>query len=159
MELAEVRKLVKLVEASNIEELELERDGARIRVRKASPVSAPATTYVAAAAPAAVPAAPAPAPAVEASAPATPAETVSKKYHEIKSPMVGTFYRAPAPDADPYVQVGDPVKPGQTLCIVEAMKLMNEIESDVAGRVVEIVMENADPVEFGQAMILIDPQG
>ena len=73
--------------------------------------------------------------------------------------MVGTFYRAPAPDADPYVQEGDKVSPGQTLCIVEAMKLMNEIESDVAGRIVEVVLDNTDPVEFGQVMFRIDPQG
>ncbi len=78
---------------------------------------------------------------------------------ELKSPMVGTFYIAPAPDADPYTKVGDHVSVGQTLCIVEAMKLMNEIEADVAGRIVEILGVNEKPVEFGQGLFLIDPKG
>ncbi|HEB83698.1 MAG TPA: acetyl-CoA carboxylase biotin carboxyl carrier protein, partial [Bacteroidetes bacterium] len=80
-------------------------------------------------------------------------------HHEIKSPMVGTFYRSPAPDAEPYIRIGDKITPGQVLCIVEAMKLMNEIEADVSGRVVEILVENGDPVEFGQVMFRIDPNG
>jgi acetyl-CoA carboxylase biotin carboxyl carrier protein len=75
----------------------------------------------------------------------------------VTSPMVGTFYRAPAPDADPYIEVGDPVTVGQTVCIVEAMKLMNEIESEVKGRVVKILVENAQPVEYGQKLFLIEP--
>ncbi len=80
-----------------------------------------------------------------------------KKYHEIKAPIVGTFYRAPAPDADPFVEVGDKVKVGQTLCILEAMKNMNEIETDVEGIVKEICVENAKPVEFGQVLFKIEP--
>ncbi len=80
-----------------------------------------------------------------------------KKYHEIKAPIVGTFYRAPAPDADPFVEVGDKVKVGQTLCILEAMKNMNEIETDVDGIVKEICVENAKPVEFGQVLFKIEP--
>lgn len=163
MKFTEVRKLVKLVESSGIHELELERDGARLRVRKAEPMAASTTTYVAAspapaeAAPAPTAAAPAPVPA----APAAPAEAPAPKtnFHEIKSPMVGTFYRAPAPDADAYVQIGDRVKQGQTLCIVEAMKLMNEIEADADGVVAEILVENAQPVEFGQALFHVDTQG
>jgi acetyl-CoA carboxylase biotin carboxyl carrier protein len=75
----------------------------------------------------------------------------------ITSPMVGTFYRAPAPDADPYVEVGDMVQVGQTVCIVEAMKLMNEIESEVRGRIIQILVENAQAVEFGQTLFLVDP--
>lgn len=159
MKFTEVRKLVKLVETSDIHELELERDGARLRVRKADPVAAPAATYVTASpAPAA---AEAPAPAAQAAAPAAQAEAPAAKtnYHEIKSPMVGTFYRAPAPDAEAYVQVGDRVKQGQTLCIVEAMKLMNEIEADADGVVKEILVDNAQPVEFGQVLFHIDSQG
>ena len=159
MDFAEVRKLVKLLEASDLHELEFERDGSRLRVCKAEPAPAPIQTVVAAA-PAApqvqTTAAPAAAPAVPTAEAPVPA---SKKYHEVKSPMVGTFYRAPAPDADPYVQVGDKVKPGQTLCIVEAMKLMNEIEADVAGTVVEILGENGEPVEFGHVLFHIDAQG
>jgi acetyl-CoA carboxylase biotin carboxyl carrier protein len=99
-------------------------------------------------------AAPAGAPA-GAGAAAVPAK--SEKYVAVKSPMVGTYYRAPAPDADPYVEVGSMVEVGQTVCIVEAMKLMNEIESEVRGRVVEILLDNAQPVEFGQTLFLIDP--
>lgn len=76
--------------------------------------------------------------------------------HEIKSPIVGTFYRAPAPDADPYIQVGDMVSPGTVLCIVEAMKLMNEIESDVSGKIVKILVDNATPVEYNQPLFLIE---
>ncbi len=161
MNYAEVRKLVKLVESSKIHELELEEKGTRIRVSKGS-----GDEVVVQAAPqaVAVPATPAPAPvAAPAAAPAAPAAEApaapEKKYHEITSPMVGTFYRAPAPDADPFVKEGQSVSAGQTLCIVEAMKLMNEIESDVAGKVVSIDVENATPVEFGQVLIKIDTAG
>jgi acetyl-CoA carboxylase biotin carboxyl carrier protein len=91
------------------------------------------------------------------SKPAAPAENITKSnLHEIKSPIVGTFYRAPAPDADPYIQVGDTVSAGSVLCIVEAMKLMNEIESDVSGKVVKILVENASPVEYNQPLFLIE---
>ena len=91
-------------------------------------------------------------------APARPAQaTETDRLLAVTSPMVGTFYRAPAPDADPYVEVGTPVEVGQTVCIVEAMKLMNEIESDVKGRIVQILVENAQPVEFGQKLFLVDP--
>lgn len=158
MKLAEVRKLVKLVETSDIHELEFEQDGSRIRVVKggAAVAAIPAPTVVAAPATAQV----APAPAAPDAGPAPDIqETAASNLHEIKSPMVGTFYRAPAPDADPYVTEGDVVRPGQTLCIVEAMKLMNEIECDVAGRIVEISINNTDPVEFGQVMFRIDPKG
>jgi acetyl-CoA carboxylase biotin carboxyl carrier protein len=82
---------------------------------------------------------------------------VEKKTIAITSPMVGTYYRAPAPDADPYVEMGDMVEVGQTVCIVEAMKLMNEIESEVRGRIVQILVENAHPVEFGQTLFLLEP--
>ena len=83
-------------------------------------------------------------------------ETPSRKLHEIRSPIVGTFYRAPAPDADPYIQVGDTISPGTLLCIVEAMKLMNEIESDVSGKIVKILVENGRPVEYNQPLFLIE---
>ncbi|MEW6196274.1 MAG: acetyl-CoA carboxylase biotin carboxyl carrier protein [Bacteroidota bacterium] len=87
---------------------------------------------------------------------AKPAEPVKTNLHEIRSPIVGTFYRAPAPDADPYIQVGSMVSPGNVLCIVEAMKLMNEIESDVSGKVVKILVENASPVEYNQPLFIIE---
>jgi len=83
-------------------------------------------------------------------------ENAKSNLHEIKSPIVGTFYRAPAPDADPYVQVGDIVAPGTVLCIVEAMKLMNEIECDISGKIVKILVENATPVEYNQPLFLIE---
>jgi acetyl-CoA carboxylase biotin carboxyl carrier protein len=99
---------------------------------------------------------PAPAPAAPpAAAPASAEDRLVK----VVSPMVGTFYRAPAPDADPYVEVGDRIDAGQTVCIIEAMKLMNEIESEVRGRVAKIAVENGQPVEYGQVLFLIDPQG
>jgi len=157
MNFSEVRKLVKLVESSGIHELELERDGTKLRVCKAEP-KVIETVVAAPAVQAAQPVAAAPAP-VAAEAPVEAPASAGKDLYELKSPIVGTFYRAPAPDADPYVQVGDNVKPGQTLCIVEAMKLMNEIECDVSGRVVEILLENQDPVEFGQVLFRIDTQG
>ena len=91
-----------------------------------------------------------------AAAPA-PAPAVNDKLRAITSPMVGTFYRAPAPDADPFLETGDTVELGQTVCIIEAMKLMNEIESELKGRVVQILVENAQPVEFGQKLFLVEP--
>ncbi len=87
---------------------------------------------------------------------AKPTEPVQTNLHEIRSPIVGTFYRAPAPDADPYIQVGSMVSPGTVLCIVEAMKLMNEIESDVSGKIVKILVENASPVEYNQPLFIIE---
>jgi len=98
-------------------------------------------------------------PSAEAGRPELPAgsEAGTDRYVAVTAPMVGTFYRAPAPDADPYVEVGHMVEVGQTVCILEAMKLMNEIESDVRGRVVEILVENAQPVEYGQKLFLIEP--
>lgn len=88
--------------------------------------------------------------------PVSAAEQTKSNLREIKSPIVGTFYRAPAPDADPYIQIGDMVSPGSVLCIVEAMKLMNEIESDISGKVVKILVENATPVEYNQPLFLIE---
>jgi acetyl-CoA carboxylase biotin carboxyl carrier protein len=106
---------------------------------------------------AAVSSAPAPAPTVEHAAAPAPAVADSASGVSIEAPMVGTFYRASSPTAEPYVSVGDLVKEGQILCIIEAMKLMNEIESKAAGRIVKIFVENAHPVEFGQPLFLIDP--
>jgi acetyl-CoA carboxylase biotin carboxyl carrier protein len=140
-----VSELVELAVKHDLAELEVEQGGTRIRVVRER--SAPATPARADAAPAATPAA---APAVET---AIPANLV-----KIEAPMVGTFYRAPAPDAAPFVQEGDVVKDGQVLCIIEAMKLMNEIEAKVAGRIARVLVENGQPVEFGQPLFLIDPR-
>jgi acetyl-CoA carboxylase biotin carboxyl carrier protein len=150
-----VRGLIAAVDESGIDSLEINRGGTRIRIAKTPAGSA------AASAPAvgeARPAAPAPAPAAaEAPAPAEPVR--NERYQDITSPMVGTFYRAPAPEAPAYVEVGSHVTKGQTLCILEAMKLMNELESEVDGVVREILVSNADPVEFGQVLFRIEPAG
>ncbi len=160
MDLNYVRKLVKLLSESSLSELEIEEDGRKIRLAKqpvASPElrqNLPAPAPVPAAAPVPALTVPAPAPAA-AAAPPPPPE--SDRYHQVKSPIVGTFYRAPAPDAAPFVQVGSSIAPGTVLCIVEAMKLMNEIESDVSGKIVKVLVENGQPVEYDQTLFLVDP--
>ncbi|HEY6866213.1 MAG TPA: acetyl-CoA carboxylase biotin carboxyl carrier protein [Candidatus Eisenbacteria bacterium] len=149
-ELGEIRRLIRLVQRTGIGEIELTSGGRTVRIA-ATPGSATVT----------LPAPPArgPEPATPpAGGAAPPAETAAGgKLVTVASPMVGTFYRAPAPDADPYVELGSLVEVGQTICIVEAMKLMNEIESEVRGRVVRILAENTQPVEFGQALFQIEP--
>ncbi|HFB68078.1 MAG TPA: acetyl-CoA carboxylase biotin carboxyl carrier protein [Calditrichae bacterium] len=162
MNIQEIRQLIRIVEKSGIDELELEEEGRKIRIRKnqnnvvvASPQNGASVQYALPPAGAA-----APPPAAPASAPAETASgesaADSDKYYEVRSPMVGTFYRAPAPDAAPYVEVGDTVSPGQTLCIIEAMKLMNEIQSEVSGKIAKILVENAQPVEYNQVLFLIE---
>jgi acetyl-CoA carboxylase biotin carboxyl carrier protein len=151
-----IRGLIEAVDDSGIDSLEIARGGTKIRINK-TPPPAP----VSAAAPAVAHAAPAPAPAAAAApAPAAPAEAApapASTLVEIKSPMVGTFYRAPAPEAPAYVEPGSRIARGQTLCILEAMKLMNELPSEVAGTVREICVENGEPVEFGQVLFRVDP--
>ena len=162
MDIREIKALVKLIENSEIDEFELEEDNKKIRISKNLPGNKSAElpqTYMfppsgfAAPAPMA-----APLPGSEKSE--NTGDDSAKKYSgnavEVKSPMVGTFYRAPAPDAPLYVEIGDEVKIGQTLCIIEAMKLMNEIECEVNGKVVDILVENAEPVEFGKVLFIID---
>jgi acetyl-CoA carboxylase biotin carboxyl carrier protein len=156
--LAEVRQLIRVMQRTGIGELEISSGGRTVRIAAQAPQGMAAGLPVSVlSAPAAAPvmAAPAVSPSASAAMPAaaSPAENLAV----IASPMVGTFYRAPAPDADPYVEVGDMVEVGQTVCIVEAMKLMNEIESEHRGRVVKILAENAQPVEFGQKLFLIEP--
>jgi acetyl-CoA carboxylase biotin carboxyl carrier protein len=155
MDLKYVKQLLEMVEKSAVNEIELEEKGNKIRITKSAPqnvMSAPAYQMAMPSAPAAAPA-PAAAAAPAAKAPAADA----KKYHEVKSPIVGTFYRSPSPDAGAYVEVGSKVKQGSVLCIVEAMKLMNEIESDVTGTIVKINVENGKPVEYGQVLFLVEP--
>lgn len=155
MDLKYVKQLLEMVEKSTVNEVELEEKGHKIRITK----SAPQNVMQAPAYPMAMPAAaPAPAPAAApAAAPKAAPAAEGKKYHEVKSPIVGTFYRSPSPDASAYVEVGAKVKQGQTLCIVEAMKLMNEIESDISGTIVKINVENGKPVEYGQVLFLVEP--
>ena len=155
MDLKYVKQLLEMVEKSAVNEVELEEKGHKIRITKSAPqnvISAPA--YQMAMPPATMPAS-APAPSQEVVKP-TPVSD-GKKYHEVKSPIVGTFYRSPSPDAAPYVEVGSKVKQGGVLCIVEAMKLMNEIESDITGTIVKINIDNGKPVEYGQVLFLVEP--
>jgi acetyl-CoA carboxylase biotin carboxyl carrier protein len=155
-----VRGLIRAVDQSGIDSLEISRGGTRVRIAK-TPPSAPvqgnhAPQPAAAPAPPPAPAAPA-APSAESGAPAAPAAPARGNLVEVKSPMVGTFYRSPSPEAPAYVEAGTKVTKGQTLCILEAMKLMNELESEVAGTIREICVENAEPVEFGQVLFRVEP--
>lgn len=148
-----IKKLVRLVDTSDVTDLEVEQEGFRIKVAKKVRVSGQVYSQpqlMQQSAPASQPAQQ----KAEESKPAAKDEK-SEKLHEVRSPIVGTFYRAPAPDADPYSQVGDTVSAGSVLCIVEAMKLMNEIESDVSGKIIKILVENGKPVEYNQPLFLI----
>ncbi len=150
--LAEIRQLIRLVQRTGIGELEISSGDRTVRIAAQSQL--PANVSFSPLAPGIA----APAEKSRSAADAAPAAgSGTEKLAAIVSPMVGTFYRAPAPDADPYVEVGDLVEVGQTVCIIEAMKLMNEIESEHRGRVVKILVENAQPVEFGQKLFLIEP--
>ncbi|MEJ6475667.1 acetyl-CoA carboxylase biotin carboxyl carrier protein [Pseudoalteromonas piscicida] len=153
MDIRKIKKLIELVEESGIAELEITEGEESVRINRHSnaPVYAQPQHFAApAAAPA--PAAPAAAPAVE----AAPAESSAPTGHQVKSPMVGTFYSASSPTAASYVEVGSKVNVGDTLCIVEAMKMMNQIESDKAGVVKAILVENGEPVEFDQPLFIIE---
>jgi acetyl-CoA carboxylase biotin carboxyl carrier protein len=157
----EIRRLVKIVEESGIADLEVSRWGRKVKISKypgnshhALPThvqipTPPPFAHVVAPAPPSVPAASSPQTAAVTPAPA-------KNLIDIKSPMVGTFYRAPAPDADPYVQAGSAVSKGQVLCIIEAMKLMNEIEADFSCRIAEILVDNGQPVEYNQPLFRVE---
>lgn len=159
-DLHEIKKLVELIERSPISEFELVEKDLRIRISKNG--SAPAVTGVQAPIAVPIPIQPSAPAAATPSAPPSPppaAEAPPRQLIEVKSPMVGTFYRAPSPDAEPYIRIGDVVEPGKVLCIVEAMKLMNELECEVRGKIAEILVENAQPVEFGQVLFCIDTSG
>ena len=148
----EIRKLVGFLEEKNLSVFELEVEGLKVKIARSAPPAAPATVVPMATA---APQTPEAAAAEEARVQAVEA---AKGHHLITSPMVGTFYRAPDPTSAPFVDIGDTVKKGQTLCIIEAMKLMNEIEADVNGTIVEIYTDNAKPVEYGQKLFAILPE-
>jgi acetyl-CoA carboxylase biotin carboxyl carrier protein len=150
MDIRKVKKLIELLEESDIAEIEIHEGEESVRISRTSQVAVPATVAAPIAAPTPV-AAPAAAPA-DSSAESAPAEISG---HQVVSPMVGSFYRAPSPDAKPFVEEGDQVSVGDTLCIVEAMKILNQIESDKAGTVKKILVENGEPVEFNQPMFII----
>jgi acetyl-CoA carboxylase biotin carboxyl carrier protein len=175
-ELKEIQKLIDLLIERDVAEFEMEKAGTRIRVRRAESRAEAASAPPAIISPAvlpltfpAVPSAP-PAPATASSVPTTapdsavststaeaaPAESTESLYI-IKSPLVGTFYASPSPNAEPFVNPGDAVRVGQVLCIIEAMKLMNEIESEASGEIVRIYVENGQPVEYGQSLFAIKP--
>jgi len=156
MDLDLIKKLVKIVDASGVTDLEIEENGMKVKIAKkirnthvvtqaqipfptAQPVMHQASSKT-----------------DETTKPVKEAEQLPTNLHEIRSPIVGTFYRSPAPDADSYVQIGSEVSSGSVLCIVEAMKLMNEIESDVSGKIVKILVENGKPVEYNQPLFLIE---
>jgi acetyl-CoA carboxylase biotin carboxyl carrier protein len=156
MDLDLIKKLVKIIDASGVTDLEIEENGMKVKLAKkirntqvvsqtqiplpsAQPVQQATETK-----------------AVEPEKSKKEAEELPSNLHEIRSPIVGTFYRAPGPDADSYVQVGSEVSAGSVLCIVEAMKLMNEIESDVSGKIAKILVENGKPVEYNQPLFLIE---
>ena len=169
MTFKEIQSLIKLINESNITEFKLEEEGFKISVRtknfskiKERIVAAPQTLAV-----------PAPAPIINqtssASTPITPSETLAPvvddnaaaeangNYIEVRSPIVGTFYRSASPEKPPYVKVGDSIEVGTVVCIVEAMKLFNEIESEVSGKIVKIMIEDAQPVEYDQVLYLVEP--
>jgi acetyl-CoA carboxylase biotin carboxyl carrier protein len=166
VELDFLRGLIAAVDESGIDSLDVSRGGTRIRISKTAPVvmggGGGAAAQNSAASPAhdvrlSAPAAPAPAPAADAGAAPPAPSPAAGNLVDSKSPMVGTFYRSPAPEAPSYVEVGSRVTKGQTLCILEAMKLMNELEAEVAGTIREIVVENSEPVEYGQVLFRIEP--
>ena len=160
MNLKEIKELIELLKDTDISELEIERSGVKVRLRKGGDVTFhptmprmeyPPAAIVAPAITEATPQAPVSVPAEKA------AEPVKVNQIKVTSPIVGTFYRSSSPDKPPYVEVGDVVKKGQVLCIIEAMKLMNEIESETAGKIVQLLVENGSPVEYGQPLFVIEP--
>ncbi len=152
MDIRKVKKLIELLEESGIAEIEIHEGEESVRISRHS--SAPAPAVMAAPAPVAAPAATPAAPA--AAEPAADSGNAIPPGHQVTSPMVGTFYRAPSPGARPFVEVGQHVNAGDTLCIIEAMKMLNQIEADRSGTVVAILVENGQPVEFGQPLFVID---
>ena len=153
MDIEKVRELVKLVEDSGIEELEISNEDTTIRIQKSAPMT------MAAASIAPVMQAPVPQASVPGAADtsAVAADPSRAKWKDVRSPIVGTFYRAPSPTSGPFVEVGDRVTTGQTLCIIEAMKVMNEIEAEFSGTIKEVFVEDGNPVEAEGVLFLVDP--
>lgn len=153
MDIRKIRRLIELLEESGINEIEIREGEESIRISRSTPVSAPphAPAYVPASVP---PTQPTPAPAAPTSESQAEEEPIGG--HALRSPMVGTFYRAPSPGANPFVEEGQSVQVGDTLCIIEAMKMLNQIEADAAGVVRRILVENAQPVEYDQPLFIIE---
>jgi len=145
MNLKEIKELINLMNENNLSELEIEREGTRIKIRKS-----PSGQFEAIAEEAGLQ-------RVVQTIKQVSSEPSKEKLLAVKAPMVGTFYRAPSPDAKPYVEIGDTIEVGQTVCVIEAMKLMNEIKSEVKGKVVEVLIENTSPIEYGQILFMVEP--
>src|SRR5436305_1646054 len=155
----ELKELIEFLKEQDIAEFELERGDVKVRIKRSLPSASPETRYLAV---------PAVAPASAAISPGTPSPQppppepvkapAEEDFHQVRSPIVGTFYESPSPGSPPFIKLGDYVEVGQVLCIVEAMKLMNEIESDVAGEVVKKLVNNGQPIEYGQELFLIRPK-
>ena len=160
MDLKEIQALIKFVAKSGAQEVSLETEDFKINI-KTGPDASEQPTIIQAVAPQQMPAAPAAAAAAAAApAPTAPAPAEADEnanYITINSPMIGTFYRTPSPDQDAFVKVGDSIKPGDVLCIVEAMKLFNEIESEISGKIVKILADDQTPIEYDQPLFLVDP--
>ncbi len=137
MNIKELKKIIELMKNEGLLELEIEEEGSRIKVKREG-LQVPLRVHTEA-------------------VPGKKEEEKASEVRTVTSPMVGTFYRAPSPEADPYVELGDRVKKGQTVCIVEAMKLMNEIESELEGKIIKVMVENGHPVEYGQPLFLLEP--
>jgi acetyl-CoA carboxylase biotin carboxyl carrier protein len=153
MDTKEIQRLLDYIAKSPLAEVSIETEGLKVSVKKNS-VAAPSVTVAAAPTPVAAAAPVAAAPAAPVAAPA--AAPVADNLYTVKSPMIGTFYRAAGPDKENYVEVGSEIVPGKTLCMVEAMKLFNEIDSEVSGKIVKILVDNASPVEFDQPLFLVE---
>ncbi len=162
MDIKEIQSLIKFVAKSGASEVKLEMEDIKITIRTGSGGSAPETTIVQQIPMASAPVAAAPVPVQEAPAPAAPAKEAAaaeddSKYITIKSPIIGTFYRKPSPDKPAFVEVGSEIKQGDVLCVIEAMKLFNDIESEVSGKIVKVLVDDSSPVEFDQPLFLVDP--
>ncbi|AHM59431.1 biotin carboxyl carrier protein of acetyl-CoA carboxylase [Flammeovirgaceae bacterium 311] len=158
----EIQELIDFISKSGLDEVNIETSDFKIAVKKHSAAPAADSSRAAAQAPAQqaltnAPAPQAPAPQTAASTAKAAEDSASKRYKEVKSPMIGTFYRSANPDSPSFVNVGDTIKAGQTVCIIEAMKLFNEIEADFGGTIVKVLVENASPVEYDQPLFLVDP--
>jgi acetyl-CoA carboxylase biotin carboxyl carrier protein len=159
METKEIQKLIDFIAQSGLDEVNIETTDLKIKVKRygSAPAAASASAHTSVPAPTFAPAVPTT--AVTHSAPAEPAsaEPASSNLVTIKSPMIGTFYRASSPETPAFASIGDEIKPGKVVCVIEAMKLFNEIESEISGKIVKILVENATPVEFDQPLFLVEP--
>ena len=148
MYIKEIKDMINLMNENSLTELEIEKEGVRIKLKKGLSGSFErAVEYIA----------PQAAPALQPRAEAASGKTEKRNTVDIKAPMVGTFYRSPSPEAPAYINIGDVISVGQVVCIIEAMKLMNEIKSEVKGKIVDIQVDNAEPVEFGQVLFVVEP--